>query len=139
MTDHDPGGIGLERRIALLENENRWFRFAGAAVLLFASGVVILGQANSRPATIEAREIVLRDDGGRTRVRLAVTPEGPVLGTVDGPEQPRAGLGASAGSAGDLTFFDGTGRAGVGLGAGVGTDPGILLPGVDGNPLLARP
>jgi hypothetical protein len=72
-------GVGsLERRLARLERENRWFKRLGSVGLLGLATLVLMGQARPArvPDVIEAKSFIVRDGNGQPRAKLGVEPDG---------------------------------------------------------------
>ena len=137
------GGFGvLVERLEGLERENRRLKRSGFAAATVISAVVLLGQAAPKSGTIDAREVILRDDDGKARMTLRVTKHGPMIGLFDGNEQPRAGLGAFDHLPANLTLYDASGRPRIALGSGSpqrNAEPGILILNADGREIFSKP
>jgi hypothetical protein len=96
MTADDAALIEIRQRFAKLEKQNRRLKRLGAAALVAAASLALLGQAPAK-RTVEANEFILRDGAGKVRARLAMHEK---LGT---PQ---------------LLLFDDKGNESIGLTAG---------------------
>jgi hypothetical protein len=63
----------LQDRLSKLEQQNRRFKQLGAAVLVVAAVIMVMGQAPAKK-TVEANEFILRDGSGNIRVKIGVNP-----------------------------------------------------------------
>ncbi len=70
MNFHPPGPEYLLTRVIKLEQQNRRFKQIAAAVLAAVAVMVIMGQAPAKKI-VEANELVLKDSGGKVRMRLS--------------------------------------------------------------------
>jgi hypothetical protein len=61
----------LHERLLKVERQNLRFKRIGAAALVVAVSLLVMGQA-SQKKTVEANEFVLRDDSGNMRAKLSV-------------------------------------------------------------------
>ncbi len=122
---HEPGIRELERRLEVLEGINReherdqrrWKRL-GTGLLGCAALVALAGAAAQSPATLEAREFLLRDESGVTRASLTIRPDGtPGFGLFDKSGRVRVSFDLDAEGQGGLHLHDdsGTLRAAVAL------------------------
>ena len=126
-------------RLEKLERQIRFWR-RGALVTFALVGVVFLmGQAAPKPTTVEARELILRDENGKARMTLRVTKHGPILGLFDAAGEVQAGLGALGGGAVNLTLYDSKTKPRVMLGSVAGSDPGILILNQAGSTVFSKP
>ena len=74
-----PSVEALADRVGRLERENRRLKLAGLLALSLVAAVFAMGQARP-PATIEAREFVIVDTGGKSLGRLGIGEDGlPIL------------------------------------------------------------
>jgi hypothetical protein len=71
MQSHFDGLEDIQNRLLRLEKQNRRLKQLGAGVLIASASLIVMGQIPSKKA-VEANEFILRDDGGKVRVRLAV-------------------------------------------------------------------
>ena len=126
-------------RVENLERQNRLMRLAGLAILLFAGTSLLMGQAAPRYGTIDARELILRDDAGTPRIKLFVTDHGPMLSMIHVDGKPQVGLGLGERGTANLTLFDANGQARVGLGSVGAGEPRILILGHEGETLWSAP
>src|SRR5262249_25165094 len=119
---------------------NSRMKRAGAAVLLLAGAAMLAGQAAPKAKTIDAQEIVLRDDAGKARLRLSASEHGGQIGFFDAGDKPRIGIGAlDIGP--NLTMYDESRRARILLGSGSTqtTDhPGLVIWDADGKEVFAK-
>lgn len=92
------------QRVEKLERENRRLKRAGLLVLAVAAAIGILGVAAPVPQTLTARQLLLTDATGNTRVKLS----------------------AMEGNVPRLTFYDTQGRKLLTLQGG-GSNPGLAI------------
>ncbi len=128
-------------RVENLERQNRRLKAGLTMVLLAASVIVLLGQAAPSDKTIEAQQIILRDENGKIRVGLYSNSSGVIL--YDGDGRTQAMLTARGSSPAlqlvgpnertltlltpsSLSLNDGYGRPRVRLDGG-GNVPGLVL------------
>ena len=103
----------IRGRLIRLERQNRRLKQLGAAALIVAASLALMGQA-SQKKTVEANEFILRDNSGNVRARLSVDEKFSttqlVLFDKEGKQGIKAatGLGPYFGST--LTLADGHGR-----------------------------
>jgi len=96
----------LERRLLSVEKQNRRLRQLGAAALMAAALLLVLGQAPSRK-TIVANEFILRDDNGKPRATLRMNADNHVPELLLFNEQGRLAVKLQPSS---LALFDAQGR-----------------------------
>ena len=90
----------LTVRLDRLEAQNRKMKALAAAVVALAA-VLLLGQAAPGGEVIEGREIILKDDAGKTRVLLSASHSGqPLIALTDDTGEIRAGLTMKKGGPG---------------------------------------
>jgi hypothetical protein len=126
-------------RLEKVERQNRRMRLAGLAILLFAGTGLLMGQAAPSHKTIDARELILRDDGGTPRIKLFVTDHGPMLSMIRANGKPQVGLGLGENGIANLSLFDKKGQARVALGAFGPGDPGIVILDYEGKTVWSAP
>lgn len=121
---------GIEDRLEDLERTiRRWRRAAGILVGLIAAlaGSAWTVQSLSR-ASVVAKEVVLADEGGATRARLALDEGGAPFLELRGPKGTRrARLGFEGAGAVVLGLFDEEGEERVGLGVAADRSPRLQL------------
>ena len=122
----------LEKKIV------RWKRGVLGVAALLGLGV-LMGQAAPRTKTIEAEELILRDENGKARMTLRVTKHGPMVGLFNATGEVQAGLGALEGGAVNLTLYDGNAKPRVMVGSVRTGDPGILILNAQGDTVFAKP
>jgi hypothetical protein len=71
MTSQEKTLEEICERLVKLEKQNRRLKRAGAAALIVAASLALLGQAPTKK-TVEANEFILRDGAGKLRARLAM-------------------------------------------------------------------
>lgn len=92
MQTHDLTVQALSDRVRKLEVQNRRFKMAGFAVVILASGALLMGQTRTE-RVVEASEFHLVDAKGKTRARLAMgVGGGPTLTFFDTKDLPVAGI-----------------------------------------------
>ncbi len=62
----------LARRLDLVERENRWLKQAGVVALAMIAAVVLMGQVKPQSRTIETEKLIMKDEKGVIRVKLAL-------------------------------------------------------------------
>ena len=72
-------------RLEKLEKQNRRLKRAAALFVIFTSSLVLMSAAGHKGRTVEARQVVLKDDAGNTRAVLGMRSAGPGL-TLYGPD-----------------------------------------------------
>jgi hypothetical protein len=72
----------IQGRLLKLEEQNRRLKQLGAAALIVAASLLVMGQAPSKK-TVEANEFILNDDKGNVRARLRMGLTAPQLELVD--------------------------------------------------------
>ena len=92
MTPQPATWEALTDRVGKLEMQNRRMKQAGAAALVLAAAVLLMGQ-DSPNRTVEANEFVLKDSGGNIRGAFAVLGDEPGLQIWDGNQDVRIALG----------------------------------------------
>jgi hypothetical protein len=122
MTASVPNLDSVLARLDRLERQNRRLRWAIAAAVLLAGGLLALAawrpaplQAEpSQSRALEADKFTLRDEHGTTRAGLSIGKAGPMLIFYDERGKARGGFGLSReGTA--VRFLDNSGRAVAGL------------------------
>ena len=99
--------MNLEERVNRLERQNRRLKMAGLIALLALLSVVLMGQAETVPDVIKAKNFVLLDDKGTVRGGMGVTSHGSLIQLYDPKGTARATLGSQNGPAGTaLTLYD---------------------------------
>jgi hypothetical protein len=93
----------LTTRLEKLEKQNRLFRRGGLALLLSASTLVVMGQAQPS-RTIEAHDFILKDANGNKRAELELLNDNPMLALFN-----TKGEAAVRVSAGGYAFYGATG------------------------------
>jgi hypothetical protein len=152
----EPKTVDILERLERLEKQNRRLKSAAALFMIFTSSLVLMSAAGHKGRTIEARQIVLKDDEGNTRAilgmrsagpgltlydangdkvqaLLAVLQTGPVLGLYDASGTTRVLLGATPKGA-TLTFNDAEGKLRAEMGFS-GEAPHVTFFDRDGNPV----
>jgi hypothetical protein len=117
MTSQEKTLEEICERLSNLEKQNRRLKRSGAAALIVAASLALLGQTPARK-TVEANEFILRDSDGRVRARL---------GTVS------ANPGASYPKAVQFQLFDPKGTERVDLSDGIGLVPSLSLYDLEGK------
>ena len=84
----------LIERVERLEKQNRRMKQVGAAALLLAGALFLMGQAAPK-RTVEANEFILKDASGRLRGTWWAHSEGAILELYDSDGKPRIGLGVN--------------------------------------------
>lgn len=112
-------------RLERLEKQNRRLKYAGAAILLLISAVLLMGQVAPVPEGIAAREFIVLDAYGTPRAILTATESGGGLSLHDPDGNVRALL-ISSEEGTVLTLFDADGTERVMLEATEG-GPGLYL------------
>jgi hypothetical protein len=109
MNSHEPDGISsaktLEARVDALERQNRSLKQLGVLILVIVMCALFMAQAAPK-RTVEAKEIILRDDADKIRARLLVSADGPSLSLYDPDGTARAAL--ADGPVGPFLAFTGT-------------------------------
>jgi hypothetical protein len=62
----------MHDRLLKLERQNLRLKRIGAAALVVAVSLLVMGQASQKRKTVEAEALVVRDDNGIVRVRLSM-------------------------------------------------------------------
>jgi len=62
----------LARRLDGVERENRWLKRAGVLALAVIAAVVLMGQVKPQSRTIETENLIIKDEKGVIRVKLAL-------------------------------------------------------------------
>jgi hypothetical protein len=99
MNSHLHAMQEMHDRLLKLERQNLRLKRIGAAALVVAVSLLIMGQASQKKKTVEADEFVLRDDRGNVRAKLSMNEATP------NPE---------------MLFFDETGKTMLSLVGGIG-------------------
>jgi hypothetical protein len=122
MTNPETVLASVSKRLENVERQNRYMKFALAAVLLFAAAATLMG-GQQKAKTGEPENFVLRDEKGTERLWLGMGKEGPALRFRDEGGKESLWLGVSKHTPG-LVMFDeqgnrraslSTGKAGVSL------------------------
>jgi hypothetical protein len=87
MDPHPHSFEGLHDRLARLEIQQRRLKRLGAAALIIATLLVVMGQAPSKKI-VEANEFILKDDSGNVRARLFMTEKHTTNLTIEGKSVP---------------------------------------------------
>ncbi len=69
---NDPTIETLARRLDKVERENRWLKQAGVVALVMIAAVVLMGQVKPQSRTIETENLIIKDEKGVIRVKLAL-------------------------------------------------------------------
>lgn len=97
----------LEKELARTRSRNRWLT---AALLLVGVGAVAgLGRASVAEKEVRAKSFIVEDEKGRTRAKLSVRENAPVLSLFDENEKLRVGLTATKDGPA-LTLLDENGK-----------------------------
>ncbi len=137
----EPGVRELGRRLEALErinreterNYRRWKRL-GIGLLGCAAAVALAGAVEQKPATIEAREFVLRDDSGVMRASLTIRPDGtPGFGLFDKSGRVRLSFDLDAEGQAGLNLHDGSGTLRAAVAMRPDGTPGLALFGTKGQ------
>jgi hypothetical protein len=110
----------VRERLSKLEKQNRKLKQTGAAALVVAGSLLVMGQV-SPTRTVEANEFTLKDGSGKVRARLGMYRD--PTASPDYPEEPR------------LALFDEKGQQRVTL-TGDGYGPMLALYDRKGHPRL---
>jgi hypothetical protein len=152
----EPKTVDVLKRLERLEKQNRRLKMAAALFMIFMSSLILMSAAGHKGRTIEARQIVLKDDEGNTRAvlgmrsagpgltlygpdgdkvqaLLAVLQTGPALGLYDADGTTRVLLGATPKGA-TVTFNDAEGKLRAEMGFS-GDVPHVTFFDRDGNPV----
>lgn len=97
----------IQKRLLRLERQNRRLKQTGAAALIAATSLLLMGQA-SRLNTVEASQFILKDKSGKVRAALSIDERSGNSGPVQ------------------LVFYDGEGRQRVKLDSGTAFFGGAL-------------
>jgi hypothetical protein len=152
----EPKAVEVLERLERLERQNKQLKSAAALFMILTSSLALMGASGHKGRTVEARQIVLKDDEGNTRAvlgmrsagpgltlydangdkaqaLLTVLQTGPVLGLYDSDGTTRVLLGVTPKGA-TLTFNDAEGklRAEMGFSADA---PHVTFFDRDGNPV----
>jgi hypothetical protein len=131
----------LERRLEALEwasreTERKYRRWKRLGLGLLGCGLTaaLAGAADQKPATIEAREFVLRDDSGAMRASLTIRPDGtPGFGLFDKKGKVRLSFDLDAEGAAGLNLHDGSGTLRAAVAMRPDGTPGLGLFGAKGQ------
>lgn len=95
----------ISERLLKLEKQNRTLKRIGAAALVVAASILLMGQAASKK-TVEANEFIVKDAGGHVRARLAMNQKGDAaeIALLDASGARRVTL--DGGSVPGLTVYD---------------------------------
>jgi hypothetical protein len=105
MTSQETALEEVRGRLAKLEKQNRRLKRLGAAALVAAASLALLGQAPAK-RTVEANEFILKDAGGKVRARLAFCDNAPCLVLLDTNANARATLDITGLTANRLFLID---------------------------------
>jgi hypothetical protein len=151
-----PSTLEVFERLERLEKQNRRIKLAATLLLIFASSLILMSATWHKEHTVEARQIVLKDDEGNTRAvlgmrsagpgltlygadgervqaLLSVLQTGPVLGLYDADGTTRVLLGVTPKGA-TVTFNDAEGKLRAEMGFS-GDAPHVTFFDRDGNPV----
>jgi hypothetical protein len=154
-----PKAVDVLERLDRLEKQNRRLKSAAALFVILTSCLILMSAAGHKGRTIEARQIVLKDDEGNTRAvlgmrsagpgltlydsggdkaqaLLAVLQTGPVLGLYDADGNTRVLLGVTPKGA-TLTFNDAEGKLRAEMGFS-GDAPHVTLFPREGSPVYVH-
>jgi hypothetical protein len=152
----EPKTVDVLERLERLEKQNRRLKSAAALFMIFTCSLVLMSAAGHKGRTVEARQVVLKDDEGNTRAilgmrsagpgltlydangdkvqaLLAVLQTGPVLGLYDADGTTRVLLGVTPKGV-TLTFNDTEGKLRGGIGFS-GDAQNVTFFDRDGNPV----
>lgn len=129
MDSHDSSDTLLQR-IERLEQRNRSLKRGHLVSVLTLGALVLMAQTRADNAVIEARRIVLKDEGGRPRATLSVSSEGSSrFALLDRSGAERAALRVDSAGVASLSFTDNTRFAVVELTSGTLGSPSLTLSG----------
>jgi hypothetical protein len=152
----EPKTLDVLERLERLEKQNRRLKSAAALFMIFTSSLVLMSAAGHKGRTVEAKQMVLKDDAGITRAvlgmrsagpglalydangdkvqaLLTVLQTGPVLGLYDADGTTRVLLGVTPKGV-TLTFNDAEGKLRGGIGFS-GDAQNVTFFDRDGNPV----
>jgi hypothetical protein len=130
MSSHLQAIPDLHQRLLKLERQNLRLKRIGAAALVVAVSLLVMGQASQKRKTVEADEFIVRDDNGNVRVRLSMNENFPNPEMLFLDEKGRVmlelvgGMGRKGPFGGAVLINDGQGR---GRGTFQAHDNGALL------------
>lgn len=84
MPSQTPDIQAVLLRLEKLENQNRRLKQIIAVFMVFVSSLVLVSAAPRKGRTVEANQINLKDEAGRTRAVLGMRSVGPGLALYDG-------------------------------------------------------
>jgi hypothetical protein len=79
----EPKTVDVLERLERLEKQNRRLKSAAAVFMIFTSSLVLMSAAGHKGRTVEAKQMVLKDDAGTTRAVLGMRSAGPGLALYD--------------------------------------------------------
>jgi hypothetical protein len=112
MTSQEAAFEEIRGRLIRLERQNRRLKQMGAAALIVAASMILMGQA-SQKKTVEANEFILRDNSGKVRASLSLKLNTSIAQLVlfDSEGTPRAQLDSGvAAFGGNLSLTDAHGK-----------------------------
>lgn len=127
----------LEKRVERIERQNGRLKLLVGAALTAIGALVLMGQTPVKGRILEAETIILKDAGGKVRLRMETKGHAVLLRLFDRKEQIREEL-AVADEAAAITIGDATGRSRIMAGVqGKGNDDeaAIALSGKNGYPM----
>jgi hypothetical protein len=126
MNTTTPNFEALAVRVETLENQNRWLRRAGLAMLVLGAAITVMGQA--RPTrTVAAESFEVRDAEGHTRATLGMEVGSPMLVLYDQSGRRRVILFVDGRGQPVLEFKDAADNSTVSLIAYADHGPGLWL------------
>ena len=125
----------LEHQQVKLQRSNRRLRMMTGAMLLFSGAMVLMAQNTPEIVdSVDARQFVLHDNGGKVRAVLGMTDDGAVgLNLVDSKDRSRITLDVASNGTPGLDFFDQDGKMRATLAMGPEGNAGVGLYGPDGH------
>lgn len=132
MKDVNHTDPALLARVEKLERQNRWMHACLTCVLLAGAGAVLLAaKAADSDKTIEATQIILRDEDGNKRVVLGeeIHPnwDGPRTGVFVYDAKGKAGVNLTASNSGAGVHVEDAGNLRVSLGSGKKRYAGLIV------------
>ena len=79
----EPKTVDVLERLERLEKQNRRLKSAATVFMIFTSSLVLMSAAGHKGRTVEAKQMVLKDDAGTTRAVLGMRSAGPGLALYD--------------------------------------------------------
>ena len=100
----------IVERLEALEKQNRLMKRIGAAVIVIAVSMLLMGQA-AATRTVEANAFILKDRAGKVRAEWSFSSSGqPELFMRDAKGQERVVLGLNYYGQPDISVFDANGK-----------------------------